>query len=214
MAFYEENEGGNGGKFLKILQGCIVAKSDEEKEGYEKFETKNPQTDAEVVYYIKKYKGGVEGRILGLERVELEGVKVFGYNLHMEDEDGKFSIFFADDRTTTERLLKVYENINLDEEVRIKVFKDDEGHPAISFTQGGQKVPQKWVGGKEGNLPQPKKTKGKWDYSAVSEFLYNNAMENIVPNYVKPEKASAAGAGSELPATTGTAVGKDDEIPF
>lgn len=203
MAFYEEDGGGNGGRFLKIngLLGCIVSRSDEPKEGYERYETKNPQTDAPVVYYIKKLKGGVSGNVIGLERVELEGVKIYGYNLHMSDDDGNFSIFFADDRTTTERLLKVYENFDLNEEVHVKVFKDENGFAGIAFSQNGKNVPQKWVGGQEGNLPQPKKTKGKWDYSEVSTFLYDNAMANIVPNYVKPEKASAATAGT-------------DDIPF
>jgi hypothetical protein len=211
MAMYEEDNGGNGGKFLKIngQLGCIVARSDEPKEGYEEYKTKNPQTDAEVVYYIKRYKGGVEGRVLGLERVELEGSKIFGYNLHMEDEDGRFSIYFADDRTTTQRLLKVYENIDLDNEVRIKVFKDEKGYPAIEFRQDGKNVPQKWVGGQDGNLPQPKKSKGKWDYSPVDEFLYENAMANIVPNYKAPEKAAAATAA---PAEVSGA--DTDDIPF
>jgi hypothetical protein len=204
MAFLDEDGGGNGGRFLKIngQLGCIVARSDEPKAGYEEYKTKNPQTDAEVIYYVRKLKGGVEGKVLGLERVELEGVKIYGYNLHLEDEEGAFSIFFADDRTTTERLLKVYENIDLEQDVKIKVFKDENDRPAIAFSQVGKNVPQKWVGGVEGNLPQPKKTKGKWDYSEVSTFLYENAMANIVPNYVKPEKASAATAGT------------DDDIPF
>lgn len=213
MAFYEEDGGGNGAKFLRIngQLGCIVSKSDTELPGYEKYDTKNPQTDAPVSYYIKRYKGGVEGRVVGLERVELEGAKVFGYNLHMEDEEGAFSIFFADDRPTTQRLLKVYENIDLDNDVRIKVFKDEKGHNAIEFRQDGKNVPQKWNGGADGNLPQPKKSKGKWDYSPVDEFLYENAMKNIVPNYVKPERASAATASADAEVTTG---GDTDDIPF
>jgi hypothetical protein len=226
MAFYEDDGGGNSAKFLRINGnlGSIVAKadvsglSDAEKEkeierleglGYIEFKTKNPQTDAPISYYVKQYKGGVEGRIVGLERVELEASKVFGYNLHMEDDEGAFSIFFNDDRPTTQRLLKTYENIDLDNEVRIKVFKDEKGYAAIEFRQNGKSVPQKWVGGQDGNLPQPKKSKGKWDYSPVDEFLYENAMKNIVPNYKKPEKASAATASTEA-----TATGDTDDIPF
>lgn len=215
MAMYEEDSGGGNAKFLKVngQLGCIISRSDEAVAGYEEYTTKNPQTDADVTYYVKKYKGGVEGRVLGLERVELEGVKIFGYNLHLEDDEGKFSIFFADDRATTQRLLKVYENFDLESEVRIKVFKDDKDHAAIQFSQDGKNVPQKWVGGQEGNLPQPKKSKGKWDYAPVDDFLYENAMANIVPNYVKPEKANAAAAGAEaeFPAMTGP---DEDNIPF
>ncbi len=210
MAFYEEDSGGGGGKFLRINGSLcnIVAKSDDPTEGYEEYKTRNPQTDAEVVYYIKKYKGGVEGRVLGLERVELEGSKLFGYNLHLEDEEGRFSIYFADERATTQRLLKVYENIDLATDVHIKVFKDDKGYAAIDFRQNGKSVSQKWLGGAEGNLPQPKKSKGKWDYSPVDEFLYENAMANIVPNYVKPVKAEQASAASA------SAVADVDNLPF
>jgi hypothetical protein len=216
MAFYEENEGGNGGKFLRVngQLGVILAKSDEPVDGYEEYTTKNPSTDKDVTYYIKKYKGGVEGKVVGLERVEIPEHKIFGWNLHMEDEDGAFSISFADDRTTTERLLKTYENIDLNEDLHVKVFQDDDGRAAISFRQNGKKVEQKWVGGKDGNLPQPKKSKGKWDYSNVSEFLYDNAMKNI-PLYTRPakeEKADAAAAGAEEAPVV--AQGETDDIPF
>jgi hypothetical protein len=229
MAFYEEDAGGGGGRFLRINNklGSLVMKSDVEVEldsegnptntpaGHELFETKNPQTDADVKYYVKRLKGGVSGTILGLQRVEIPASKLFGYNLHLEDEDGRFSIYFADDRATTQRLLKVYENIDLDQEVHIKVFKDDDGYAAIAFSQNGKNVAQKWNGGKEGNLPQPKKSKGKWDYSPIDEFLYENAMKNIVPNYVEPvkeEKADAVAAGSTEPAQAPQA--DDDDIPF
>jgi hypothetical protein len=218
MAKYTEDEGGQGGTFIKILEGCLVYKSDNPKEGYEEYNTTNPKTDAPVKYYIQKLKGGVSGKITRLERVELEGSDIFGYNLHMEDEDGAFSIFFRDDKTPTERLLKSFENIDLDEEVRIKVFKDEKGYPAIMITQNGKNVPQKWD---KDNLPQPKKVKGKWSYAEAKEFLYNNAMENIIPQFAeaqaaadakREEKAAAATAGAEA-----THTGTDDSeepIPF
>jgi hypothetical protein len=216
MAFYEEdaNEGANDGKFLKLLEGCIVSKSTTPKEGYEEYNTKNPQTDEPVKYYIKKYKGGVEGKITRLERVELEGVKVFGWNLHMADDDGEFSIFFKDDKVTTERLLKMFESINLDEDVLVKVWKDEQGWAVLNLLQNGENVPQKW---NKDNLPEPKKVKGRWDYSGVSEFLYNNAIENILPQFAEAQAeadAKRAERAEKANAATATAAPKDDTIPF
>lgn len=207
MAFYDD-EGGSG-RFVKIIDGSLCEKSKTQlNEKYELFKTKNPQTDEPVEYYIRRYKK-IEGKIESLERVELEGSKIYGWNLHMSDDDGNFSIFFKDDARVTDRLLKVFENIDLDNEVTISVWKDAEGKPAITFEQDGQNVPQKWVGGQEGNLPQPKKSKGKWDYSAVGEFLYNNAMENIIPQFVQAEtnqtEAASAASASTPP---------QDDIPF
>lgn len=208
MAFIDD-EGGNG-RYVKIVDGSLCEKSKTQlTEKYELFQTKNPQTDEPVEYYIRRYKK-ISGLIDSLERVELEGSKIFGWNLHMHDEDGNFSIFFKDDARVTDRLLKVFENIDLNEEVTISVWKDGDGKPAITFEQNGENVPQKWVGGQEGNLPQPKKTKGKWDYSAVGEFLYNNAMENIIPQFA--EKAEAASAASAGTATAGAE--NNDDIPF
>ena len=186
MAFYEETE--SEGKYIKIIDGSLCEKSKTEKEGFVPYTTTNPSTGDSVTYYIRRYKG-ISGKVSRLERVELDGVKIYGYNLHMEDEEGTFSIFFKDDARTTDRLLKVFENINLDNDVLISVWKDDEGHPAITFKQGDVNVPQKW--GKE-NLPEPKKVKGKWDYSDVDEFLYNNIMDNVIPKFAGNATTSKA----------------------
>lgn len=192
MAFYEEQE--SEGKYIKIIDGSLCEKSKSEREGFTPYTTMNPSTGDAVTYYIRRYKG-ISGRITNLERVELDGVKIYGYNLHMEDEEGPFSIFFKDDSRTTDRMLKVFENIELDKEVLISVWKDDEGYAAITFKQGEKNVPQKW--GKD-NLPEPKKVKGKWDYSAIDEFLYNNIMENVIPKFASAEKpAKASKAASE-----------------
>ena len=201
MAFIAEDTGNGGGNFIRILDGSLVRKSETAKEGYEEFNTENPSTKEPVKYWIKRANGGVQGLVTSLERVEIEASKVFGWNLHMEDEEGKFSIFFNDDRTTTSRLLKTFENIDLSQEVLIKVFRDKEGHPGISFTQNGAKVEQKWVGGIEGNLPQPKKTKGKWDYSGVEEFLYNNAVNNILPKFATEETTNEAAKAATVGAS-------------
>jgi len=222
MAFTDDD--GGSGRFVKIIDGSLVEKAPSEKNGveiappnekYELFVTKNPETEAVVQYYIRRYKR-ISGKVESLERVEITASKIYGYNLHMSDEDGNFSIFFKDDAKVTDRLLKVFENIDLNEELTVSVWKDVDGRPAITFQQNEQNVSQAWSGGVvdgkwEGNLPAPKKSKGKWDYSPISEFLYNNAMENIIPQFVKTggteEAAQAASAGTE------TAVGKDN-IPF
>jgi hypothetical protein len=221
MAKYTEDEGGSGGgKYISLLEGCLVLKSDTEQEGYEEYNTTNPSTKQPVKYYIKQFKGGVEGRITRLERVELEANNVFGWNLHMEDEEGDFSIYFREGKTTTERLLKMFESIDLEKDVRIKVWKDENGYPAITMTQEGKNVPQFW--NKE-NLPQPKKIKGKWNYDNVSEFLYNNAMEKILPQFAdaqaeadakKTERAEAAAAGAETAPEATTGEANTEDIPF
>lgn len=200
MAFIENT--GSEGNFVKIIDGSLCLKSSTPKEGYTLFETKNPQTDEPVSYYVRRFKA-VSGMVTGLERVELESSKIYGYNLHMQDEDGKFTIFFKDDARTTDRLLKTIENVDLNEELTIRVWKDDEGKTAIVFKQNDENVPQKW---NKDNLPEPRKVKGKWDYSAMSEFLYNNVMENVIPNMTPPTTAKAATAGAGEVA--------DSEIPF
>jgi hypothetical protein len=203
MARYTEDAGEQQGTFIRILEGVLAEKSTTEKPGFRLYNTENPETKQPVSYYIKEYKGGLEGKITRLERVELAASKIFGYNLHMTDDEGDFSIFFKDDKPTTERLLKVFENIDLDEEVLIKVWKDDSGHAAITIAQNGQNVPQKW--GKD-NLPAPKQKKGKWSYEEAKEFLYNNTMENIIPQFAeaqaeadakRAERAAAATAGAD-----------------
>lgn len=214
MAKYVEDDGAGQGTFIKILEGCLVMKSDSPQEGYEEYNTTNPRTDEPVKYYVKRLKGGISGKITRLERVELEGSDIFGYNLHMEDEEGPFSIFFRDDKTPTERLLKTFENINLDEEVHIKVFKDEKGYPAIMISQNGQKVPQKWD---KDNLPEPKKVKGKWSYAEAKEFLYNNAMENIIPQFAEAQAAADAKRAEKAnaaSANTAATAGTDSDIPF
>jgi hypothetical protein len=197
MALVDNDTEGRG-RYLRIINGSLCEKADSPlNDKYVLFETINPTTSEPVSYYVRKYKRA-EGRIQRLERVELEGSKIYGYNLHMEDEDGAFSIFFKDDAKTTDRLLKCFENIDLNEDVTISVWKDEEDRPAISFSQNGENVKAKWFTAKDGtgNLPEPKKVKGKWDYSAVGEFLYNNTMENIIPQFVQPEVAQAAAAGA------------------
>lgn len=199
MAFYEEKE--TEGKYIKIIDGSLCEKSKTEKEGFVPYTTTNPSTGDAVTYYIRRYKG-IAGHIKSLERVELDGVKIYGYNLHMHDEEGPFSIFFKDDARTTDRMLKVFENIDLGKELLISVWKDEEGHAAITFKQEDKNVAQKW--GKE-NLPEPKKVKGKWDYSAVDEFLYNNIMDNVIPQFAGVDIKATSQAAKEV---------ETEEIPF
>lgn len=211
MARFTEDTGESQGTFVRLLEGCLIEKSTDPKEGYEEYNTTNPETDEPVKYYIKKYKGGLEGKITRLERVELAGSKIYGYNLHMSDDEGDFSIFFKDDKPTTERLLKVFENIDLNEDVLIKVWKDADGHAAITITQNGENVGQKW--GKD-NLPAPKQKKGKWSYEEAKDFLYNNTMEKIIPQFAEAQAEADAKKAEKATAVAAGASGDTDDIPF
>lgn len=203
MALVDETGSDNTARFVKIINGSLCLKSQTQlNDKYEIFKTKNPETEAPVEYYVRKFKR-VVGKVDKLERVELTDKKIFGYNLHMIDEDGPFQVFFRDDSPITTRLLKVFENVNLDEDLEIRVFKGDDGKNGVAFSQNGVNVPQKWYrNGEEGNLPEPRKVKGKWNYSAIDEFLYNNAMENIIPQFVQQES---------VPETTGQV---EDDLNF
>lgn len=188
MARIEANDN-NGKTFYKFLDGSIVEKSDEQREGFSPYTTTNPQTGEPVSYFIKRYKA-MSGMIDSIERVDKEEHNIYGWNLNMHDEDGSFSFFFKDGSPLTGRLLKSAANFNLGEELMIKVWKNfQDDSQAIVFIQEGKNIPQKW--NKE-NLPEPKKRKnGKWDYSEQEDFLYEKMKEEVLPKFAKSEQASA-----------------------
>lgn len=199
-----QNNGGQGGRFLKILDGSIVERSKTEQPGYEKYSTTNPSNGQAVEYFIKRY-SAIEGNFARLERKEIPEHQIFGYNLTLTDEDGEFTLFLKDRARTTNRFLKLFENLDLKAPIRIDVWKDRDGNTAITFKQNGQNISQFW--NKE-NLPEPEEVMGKWDYSAQDKHLYKHFRDNVIPNLPAQAKAAGAGAGG------GSSDGDDEPIPF
>lgn len=202
----QERQELDSSSFLKIIDGSICAKSSTPQEGYVEFNTTNPTNGQPVQYFVRRYTA-VSGKFVSLKRADIPEKHIKGWNLGLRDEAGNFYIFFKEGAITTNRLLKVFENLNLDEEITVKAWKNKEdGKPAIVFEQNGKNVPQKY--GKD-NLPEPKKRRnGEWDYSAQDDFLLSNMLDNVLPNLPQPEKAMAASA------TGSPSNGDDDDIPF
>jgi hypothetical protein len=200
-----QDTGGQGGRFLKILDGNIVERSKTQQDGFELYKTKNPQTGEDVEYYIRRY-AAVAGNFARLERVERPENQIFGYNLVLNDEEGEFTLFLKDKARTTNRFLKVFENLDLDKEIRIDVWKDRDGNTAITFKQDGQNISQKWDKNSFPENAQPEQVMGKWDYSAQDKFLYRRFVNELIPNLPVKERARAASASGEAV--------EDDPVPF
>ena len=163
-----------GGVFLRILDGNIVQKSITEKPNWELYKTINPTTNAPLEYWIERYKA-IDGYLVKVERVDKPDVKVFGWKLHLLD-DHEYLIDIKDSSPTTRRVLAMLPNVQLNERLTIKVFKDKEGYNAIMFQQNGENVPQYW--NKE-NLPEPRKIGSKWNFSDSEALVYDETMKLI-----------------------------------
>lgn len=218
MALYQNYGNGTDSNktYLRVIDGRIAEKSVTEKPDFVLYETENPSTKEPVSYYVKRY-DAIGGNVVGLERVELAEQRIYGYNLNLSDEEGDISLFFRDGSPITNRLLKVYENLNHEDPVIIAVWKDKDGKIAISFKQGNVNVPQKW---NTTNLPEVEKVQGKWDYSVHDKFLYKHFTSNGLYTLVDgsdsatestEEKADAAVASGDAKKSKGKA---KDDIPF
>jgi hypothetical protein len=209
-----ENTGGQGGRFLKILDGNIVERSNTEQPGYEIYNFEYPKGHEKAgekgSYYIRRY-AAVSGNFAGLTRKELPEHKIYGYDLTLSDEDGEFTIFFKDNSRITNRLLKTFENLALSKEIRIDVWRDRDGKAAIQFKQDDQNVPQHW---NKDNLPQPEEIGGKWDFSEQDKFLFKHFRDEVIPNLPVVEKVKAAGAGAGAGSSSTTETVEDDPAPF
>jgi hypothetical protein len=186
-----------GGVFLRVLDGSIIRKSEKGGAGLELYKTKNPQTDEPVEYYIERF-SSIDGKLVKFDRVEKEEHKIYGWNLHLLD-DVEMILSLKDNSPVTNRVLKMLENVDLDKRLTIEVWKDADGKQVIQFKQPDedgnlQNIKQAYFRNKdgEGNLPEPKKIAGKWNYSAQDEALYEAAMA-----YLKTINESGADALAE-----------------
>lgn len=178
----------SSGTFYRIIDYTICQKSDVERDGYELFITNNPQTGAEVRYFIKRYEG-LSGYLTGFQRIDKPDKQIHGWQLELSDADGKYFLSLKDNNSATTRVLKMLRSVNLDKELIIRAWKDTSGErakTALKFEQGGANVPQ-YFG--NDNLPKPKeRPNGKLDFSEAEDVLYADAIKfgSLLANRTSP----------------------------
>lgn len=164
-------------QFFRIIDGSICLKSDTEREGYELYITKNPQTNAEVSYYIRRFEG-LEGFLTAFERVDKPEYKVHGWQMTLSDADGNYCLSFKDNNSATTRALKMLRSVDVTQPLLVSAWKDTKGDTpktALVFKQNGQNVPQNFD---QTNLPKPKeRPNGKLDFSESEDILYQDAID-------------------------------------
>jgi len=201
-------------QFYRIVDGSICLKSDTERDGYELFKTQNPQTKAEVSYYIKRFDGLV-GMLTAFERVDKPDVHVHGWQLTLSDADGNYALSLKDGNSATSRVLKMLESIDLDKELTIRAWLDTKGErpkTAIVFTQDDQNVPQNYDAT---SLPKPKeRPNGKMDYSESEDFLYDIGVGFGLSLQSRPKVSQNRSEQPETASVAPTVDDPDADYPF
>lgn len=127
-------------------------------------------------------------KIIGIEKK----VGDFGasYEVKLKDFDRDFILNLPYSGRVTNGLMFRLPNINLSEEVALKIFKDKTTDKAILFvTQGGKTVPAAYTKDSPNNLPPmvQRKVKGvdTWDDTAQSEFIEAMIVKDIQPKLAR-----------------------------
>ncbi len=164
-------------QFYRIVDGSICLKSDTEREGYELFKTRNPATNADVSYYIKRF-DGLCGYLTGFERVDKADKQVHGWQLTLSDDEGNYVLALKDKNSATGRILKMLRSVDLDRLLTIRCWLDTSGErpkTAVKFEQDGENVKQHFD---KDNLPAPKqRPNGQYDFTESEDILYADAIE-------------------------------------
>lgn len=183
---------GGGGKFYVIKHHCICEESKTAKPGYEPRDVLNPQTNEQLIRYIKPY-GSLIGFITDIEYRDTEDRYDQQYvdwrvHLNLGDETGVLNIPFHSRHST--RFMMLAENIDFTRPVEFRAWKDNEGGTAFYVGQfendddeKSVKVEQKYRRGEMGDCPEGEKVLGgKWNFDDQNKFLYGRMMDVVIPS--------------------------------
>ncbi len=174
-----ETYNNSGGTFISPFQGVLSESSKEPKDGFDLVTYKDKEGNTKQKY-VKKY-SSIEGKIIGFayNSNDWNGTKINSWNLKLQDDQGVMTVQLGADTRGAQSFLKMLPNINIDLPIKIATFPDKEtGATVILCWQNGDKVDWAYTRETPNNMPEAKKlANGKWDFSAVEEFLYLKGQE-------------------------------------
>lgn len=204
---------GGGGKFFVIKHHCICEESKIAKPGFEPRDVLNPQTNEQLIRYIKPY-GSLVGYITDIEYRDTEDRYDQQYvdwriHLNLGEESGVLNIPFHSRHSS--RFMMLAENIDYSRPVEFRAWKDGEGGTAFYVGQfqneedeKSVKVDQKYKKDDMGDCPQGEKVLGgKWNFDDQNKFLYGRMMDVVIPSIKAIQSNGHAPAGIEPPPTSG-----------
>lgn len=215
LGFFKKSQNA-GIPYFHIFDNSICQKSKVEVDGWEgPITTNHPTTKKEVHTWVMRY-DSIAAYIIDANRFKKEftkeqgGGKTSGLDLLLQAGTMRAMLTLKWGQNgpdpVLKRFLKVIPNVDLSKPLLISAFKNREDKQAVSFRQGDDPDPQKWVKveeywrrsmgpddkvdlnspnkGADGSvLPEPvhDEFNDTWDYRDQNNFLMKYFMENIEP---------------------------------
>jgi hypothetical protein len=226
MALRESNR--RNATFLAIIDGSIVTKSKEPREGFEHYMDGQGNES-----YIKRFPGfdGYIDDITWFDREITGGKRIKGWTLHITDQGENYELSISNKSPVCSVFMNVAGNIDFNKKVDFSVWKDREGKTAFVLrqpNQSGEVVRRCHTRDNPNGMPEAKQRKsGEWDFSDVEDFLMEKMDKEIIPVCRRAAEArkntvavAVAAAGSHYDDDFAPAdldpkgAGADDDIPF
>lgn len=187
--------------FLAVKHNSLVRESKGPREGFEEIEVENPRTKEKVKKYIERF-SAVEGMVTKIEWYDTEQKyenRYQGWKIHIDANAEQVVLDLPFASIPASRFMKLAENIDWSKPVEFRAWKDvKRDATAFWVGQNNDSVPQKYTADNPGDCPPPiQNARGKWNYDAQMDFLFNRMKDVVIPAVQEANKWRVEGKESE-----------------